>query len=358
MAEAVSKQDERKCIYRRIRGARWSWGRSALRLADDHLLLCDSGSGFVERYKRFYFRDIEAIIIRKTPNWIAAVAIWAFIAFCFFLVGISVGWNTFLEVMEGICGFFILRNVIRGPSSRTHIQTAVQNDVLPMVKRTRKARRVLRSLFPLIEQAQSDLEQVATSVVSQSSVTEVKTAAPAPSLAPASVSEEVIPIRRPVGWFHTVTFTIALLSGLMAIWEVNYSSTTSLVISAALFCLSTVCAVIALVLQAKRPVHPAVAVVTWLLVISCIVGAMVVNGVFTMLDSIAQAKIQADAHSSRPMIIHPLTPFRLRHVPGFASVLWVYGISSVILALLGLIFCLMPAPKKAAPPPLPQDQLT
>src|SRR5580698_2302749 len=39
--------------------------RSALWLGGDHLLLVET-SGFTENYKRFYFRDIQAITVQET----------------------------------------------------------------------------------------------------------------------------------------------------------------------------------------------------------------------------------------------------------------------------------------------------
>src|SRR6516162_3063872 len=62
--------------------------RSSLWLGDDHLLLVEC-TGYSETYKRFFFRDIQAITISKTKvrvvwNWvwgvlvaIAGLIIWA-----------------------------------------------------------------------------------------------------------------------------------------------------------------------------------------------------------------------------------------------------------------------------------------
>ena len=140
--------------YRRVPGLRWSGGRSVLRLADDHLLLCDYRTGFVERYKRFYFRDIQAIIIRKTMYQIAIIAIWGLFAFGFLSIGIATQWNLFLYIAEAICGLLILGQLMLGPTCRTDIRTAVQTDRIPALKRVRKTERIMRNLFPLIEGAQ------------------------------------------------------------------------------------------------------------------------------------------------------------------------------------------------------------
>src|SRR5213082_404842 len=49
----------------RSRFAVVSSGNSSLWLGKDHLLCIDT-SGYTENYKRFYFRDIQALLIRKT----------------------------------------------------------------------------------------------------------------------------------------------------------------------------------------------------------------------------------------------------------------------------------------------------
>src|SRR5438270_7546384 len=48
---------------------------STLWMSKDHLLCIDSMGGYSEDYKRFYYRDIQAIIVRKTKkhriwNWV------------------------------------------------------------------------------------------------------------------------------------------------------------------------------------------------------------------------------------------------------------------------------------------------
>src|SRR5436190_14424668 len=45
-------------------------------LTSDHLLLRETVYGLSESYKRFYFRDIQAFIVRRSPRWIAWISIW------------------------------------------------------------------------------------------------------------------------------------------------------------------------------------------------------------------------------------------------------------------------------------------
>src|SRR5438477_12551721 len=66
-----------------------SSGNSSLWLGKDHLLCIDS-NGYTENYKRFYFRDIQALLIRKTERrkwWGLVFAVLA-VAF-FFPAGFS-----------------------------------------------------------------------------------------------------------------------------------------------------------------------------------------------------------------------------------------------------------------------------
>jgi uncharacterized membrane protein len=344
--------------YRRVRGFRstLTLSHSALFTAPDHLLLCDYRSGFTERYKRFYFHDIEAVIIRKTQNWMASMAGWGIAGFGFFLIATATHWNRFLQVMEAICALFFLRNLIRGPSCRTHIQTAVQTDALPMLKRVRKTQRVLRSLFPLIEQSQSQRAN-APGPAKVAIVPESPEAA-------AAVSQSAVPVRgleegakRPheLSWLHVVTFVLVLFAGLNAIWEVNYSSSWSFIVLVTLFCVSTVCGVLALILQGKHRVHRGAAVMIWLLVLSFIIGGAGLEYAFSMV-SFVRRPWSPRRRGQPPATFDFLSPFQMRAMPDFAAVLWVYGAWSILLGLVGLIFALMPPPAKSLPPPLPGEQ--
>jgi len=139
--------------------------RSSLWLASDHLLGLDS-TGYSESYKRFYFRDIQAVTIRLSRrrliwNWVLGVPT----AICL------VGWGYDLLVSRNmslggiITGVTVtllfalplLLNNLRGPTCVCHLRTAVQTEELPSLGRLAKARRILDRLRPLIAQAQGQL---------------------------------------------------------------------------------------------------------------------------------------------------------------------------------------------------------
>ena len=146
-------------IYRRLPGTGTTLA-SHVRLyqGPDHLLQVTS-TGFSERYKRFYFRDIQAIVLRKSVwgkvyNGILAVfvAIFAFPAFSLGGPGAVVMWS--------IAGFFflcLLINLAFGPTSTCQIQTAVQTETLPTLKRLRSARKTLGRIKTRITEVQGGL---------------------------------------------------------------------------------------------------------------------------------------------------------------------------------------------------------
>lgn len=136
-----------------------STGRSSLWLGKDHLLCIDS-TGYTETYKRFYFRDIQAIIICKTDRYKYVSLISAvFAALSFFPLALT-GEIVIKYVLGALGGFFLLVlfiNLALGPSASCQLRTAVQLEDLPSLPRLRLARKVLHRLRPLIVAAQGEL---------------------------------------------------------------------------------------------------------------------------------------------------------------------------------------------------------
>ena len=159
--------------YRRLTGARTRSAfsvafrsRMSLWLGPDHLLSVDS-SGFAETYKRFYFKDIQAITLYQTKRsqwWNVTVGFLALI-FIFAVVLVapapSAPWKgddiAGASVLGGIIGLLVLLlliNLLSGPTCKTFLRTAVQIEELPSLCRVRKTRRILAKIHPLILAAQ------------------------------------------------------------------------------------------------------------------------------------------------------------------------------------------------------------
>jgi len=136
-----------------------SAGNSSLWLGPDHLLCIDS-TGFTENYKRFYFRDIQAVIIRRTDGYKYWGLAWGILTLFFaataFVTSDSAGRIVLLSI-GAFFGLCLLLNLALGPTTACYLQTAVQNEQLPSIVRLRKARKVLNLLRPLVVSAQGEL---------------------------------------------------------------------------------------------------------------------------------------------------------------------------------------------------------
>jgi hypothetical protein len=136
-----------------------SSGRSSLWLGQDHLLRVDS-SGYTENYRRFFLRDIQAVIIRKTLGMQIRILVHGIFALFWMLCALSTTDTIWLSIwwsLTGLSLIFLTLNLILGPCCAFHIKTAVQNEAIPSIHRMRKARQILDRLRPLLAAAQGQL---------------------------------------------------------------------------------------------------------------------------------------------------------------------------------------------------------
>ena len=145
MAEAPIK-------YRKLRGRGATLTHYVkLYLGPDHLLQIFS-TGFTETYKRFYFRDIQAITIRKTIAGKVVNGVLGGIAFMFAVLALLTS-ATAAIILGSIAAFFAVVlgvNVLMGATCACHLRTAVQHEKLPSLRRLGEARRALGRLQPHI----------------------------------------------------------------------------------------------------------------------------------------------------------------------------------------------------------------
>jgi hypothetical protein len=142
--------------YRKIASTSWVSRllpglRSGLYLADDHLLLATQMVIF-EKYHRFFFSDIEAIVAAKSNRWIWSSVAWAIV------IPMGMLWylarNNWCYVI-GACWIFfagavLIWNLLAGPTYVVKIQTAAQTRRLKAVERARKYQAFSAIVVPLI----------------------------------------------------------------------------------------------------------------------------------------------------------------------------------------------------------------
>jgi hypothetical protein len=327
-------------------------------LAGDHLLVRESTYGLSESYKRFYFRDVQAIIVRRSPRWIGWICVWAIFCVLFLLFYSSShgkGWGWL--ACSAISFVLVMIQLIRGPTCVTHLVTAVQRELLGSLNTVRKARHALKTLVPLIEEKQGALDPAALE------------AAPPPvrpsmgTGAAIGASQGLLPTTAPIpqpvaiptlgwSWPHLLLFGTTLLGGCVALWESYRPSSLSIVVAAILLAGILVLSVVALVSQGRRRVKKSIAVLTWTIMIGYIVAWLVIYSVYAGIHSLQRAAERAKTNKP-PEIMTELSPGALRQMPGFDYVLVVYGICSVGLGLAGMGTMLGRRPRPPEPSSMP-----
>lgn len=209
---------------------------NTLWLGPDHLLSVDR-IWVQEEYKRFYFRDIQALTIQRNYNsnaWNAIHATLAFLAaFIFGIMAVEAhGAETRRVdlVIGGItCGLFLvflIINFLRGPSCVCRIRTAVQTEILPSLNRTATAFRVLGTLKPLLDQTQGVVssEQILAGLHAQPEPRSTPAPSMEPGLAPARMAAPP-PLRRPTnGLPHFSLFSVMLVDGILGLFQAIHPS--------------------------------------------------------------------------------------------------------------------------------------
>jgi hypothetical protein len=135
--------------------------RHSLWEGPDHLLWVE-GAVFQEHYRRFYFKDIEAVVLHQTGRravwtFILAAGLFLFAAIAAFSDGIA-GFSIFMTVLLAI---LMVIQWLKGPGCKVHLQTAVQKYRLLNLVRMRKALKVMDRIRASAEGVQGPLGQKA-----------------------------------------------------------------------------------------------------------------------------------------------------------------------------------------------------
>jgi hypothetical protein len=221
----VPPTDRARPAYRKLPGDfRGFVKRHTLWVGDDHLLLVDS-SRMAETYKRFYLRDIQTIIIRKTPRFVLPYY-WVLLA-GFALILLLIGLNPFRDrlfapavaILAVVAVYLYIVSMFH--SCTCHLITRVNKVELSSLFRIWSARRFVEAITPLIGNAQGALP--ANWVERSTTLEELSTAADRNPDAPV----DLLPAAG-FSWLVVVVFVLVLVyAGLTAV-ALRMNDTSSL----------------------------------------------------------------------------------------------------------------------------------
>src|SRR5258708_2639191 len=124
----------KKKEYKKIASGRRLMSSVQLWQGKDHLLVCES-MGYSEDYKRFFFRDIQAVMVRDNFRRMVWSFVWGgFLLFFLVLMGFFQS-EPALWFCAGFFGILFLINLLMGKGCICHLKTAVQRVEIPVVRK-------------------------------------------------------------------------------------------------------------------------------------------------------------------------------------------------------------------------------
>ena len=143
--------------YKRLCSGWHVFYRYTLWSGRDHLLHIATGI-FIEEYKRFYYRDIQSLIVHKSNSWI----VWNFVLLFLAIVSALIAYalddiqRMGAVIITILLAMIVCISFIRGPGCVCYIQTDVQKQKLRSISRIRKAQKILDTLKPIIHRSQQE----------------------------------------------------------------------------------------------------------------------------------------------------------------------------------------------------------
>jgi hypothetical protein len=140
--------------YLRLSPKNRTWaGFSQAWLGSDHLLIVTSNR-LVERYQRFAFADIQAIVVSEGGRRAVWQAVAASVWFAASIAVQSTFGRGFFAALGLAALIWAVSDIARGPRCRCVLQTAVSGERLYPISRMRTARAFLAAISPVIESVQ------------------------------------------------------------------------------------------------------------------------------------------------------------------------------------------------------------
>jgi hypothetical protein len=322
--------------------------RSSLWLGSDHLLSVVN-EDYSESYRRFFFKDIRAIVVQKTSTgklWSILLSLLAATFASLMLTSIVFAWSKAatiaFAVFAGIFLLCLLVNGLRGPTCTCYIQTAIQKNDLCAVRRLRHAMKLIGQLRSIIEAVQGTLTEADAARLAQ----EAELQADSSSIsADASTPTTAIPRprRHDHGQAHLALFVFLLLDMCQSAATFFYQGPVMESLAFPIIAGTIVFVILALIRQTHSDLPSGIKNTTW-----CTLGYLIVS----LATGIGYG------------FLHAITQLRLGNEPDFSSlspydsplVAWLLVFSIVgsgTLGFLGLYLLNRFRKSYGRPPPLP-----
>jgi hypothetical protein len=238
----------KKRPYKNLQGFSFNiFNAPSLWIGPDHLLSVDAVL-FQEKYKRYYYSDIQAIVMIRTNRHHFWTAIWgALVLLCGLAVLFSSGAGYVSGTFLGLFSTALIVNLALGPACKAHIQTAVQIQNLRSFRRMRSAGKAMDRIKVLVEQAQGALDPGAlTAPIAGSNATAPPLSDSRPPLPASSTQED--DAAKPFNILpHRILYGLVLAMGIIGFAQFGLKNLPLSVIASLMQAAAQVMAIVALV---------------------------------------------------------------------------------------------------------------
>jgi hypothetical protein len=245
-------------------------GSCSLWQTDENLLLVES-NGITESYRRFFFKDIQAVVIQRTNfsrnfNYIAASILFVS-AILHFSNALGNGFlDSALMFVLFISLISLVLNCFMGATCTCRIITPVQDEEIPSLKRLKNAIKVKK----VIDNACTDI---------QGSLSEEDILTRPVPVKQASVQSDASNMLKPfIGRYHTLTFATVLVQGLLLGLDIINHYVVYNYIQIALGSAASIFIIIALVKQHDSDASSMIKAIMWTTIVFICLSTIVLFG--------------------------------------------------------------------------------
>lgn len=277
---------EIKTTYLRLPGTRSPFLNYSLWVAEDHIMSRCAGP-FSETYHRFYFRDIQALVLSRTDHLgLRNRALFGVAIFWFFvevLIGLSMGagllaW-VLLTVPTAALLVAALINTLQGPTCLCKVVTRVQTQSLPSLSRRGVAKQVFDALQTAVEHAQHPLSREEALARLLRLAREPRPGGPG---AQPAVTTKIL--RPDKARFHEIVFWLLGLDALLSALHIFYADALTNTVASVHFLAVAACAVAGIITQRDTSIPSSLRNVLWVVLGYLVFSFLAVNVVNVMLQ--------------------------------------------------------------------------
>lgn len=205
--------------YTRLPGKKKGFFRkNTLWLGEDHILAVESNH-YTENYKRFYFKDLQAFVIRRTNRFTTIIGITT-IAMLFFLFILMLGISRHyrgLIIFDGVVllslAVILAVHLKRGPTCACHLKMPLAVHELPPLCRLKYVRRVLEKITPMVQKFQGTISVDEI----KSRIYENASRSPHPHPTQTDFTPPSRQLKEYSGFVHMIMFGFLLLDGAVSL---------------------------------------------------------------------------------------------------------------------------------------------